>query len=339
MQGIVFPGDGTAKVEEFPDPQPGYGEVVVQIRASGMCGSDLHFYHGNFEFDHSCIQGHEPCGVVHAVGEGVSPTVAAPGDRVMIHHYWGCGACRRCREGWPQMCETAPAKTMAVSANGGHAQYTVLPASSLIPLPDELSFKAGAAIGCGTGTAWGAIKRLGGVSDTTTVVFGQGPIGLSAVMFAKSMGARVIAVDVDANRLEQAKRFGADLLINSRTESLVDIVSEYTDGRLADVVMETSGRAGEDALKVLGTFGRAVITGLPGHIEFTTQEVYKKQWTLMTSWTMSWSEQARCAAYVVANNLPVDDLFSHTWTLDQAQEAYDWFDKQDAGKGVFEFAE
>jgi threonine dehydrogenase-like Zn-dependent dehydrogenase len=339
MQGVIFPGDSTVEVREFEDPQPGPGQVVLKIRASGMCGSDLHFVHGSFDFDHSVIQGHEPCGVVHAVGAGVDLGVAKPGDRMMVHHYWGCGACRRCREGWPQMCETAPGKVMAVSANGGHAQYALVPVSSLIPLPDGLSFRGGAAVGCGTGTAWGAIKRLGGVSDTVTAVFGQGPIGLSAVMFASSMGAKVVAVDVDDNRLAQARRFGADIVVNSRTENLFDAVSEFTGGRLADVVMETSGRASADAFSVLGTFGRVVFTGLPGRTEFNVQEIYKKQWTLMTSWTMSWSEQARCADYIVKHALPVDDLFSHTWTIDQAAEAYAWFDKQDAGKGVFEFAE
>ncbi|MFF1553009.1 alcohol dehydrogenase catalytic domain-containing protein [Rhodococcus erythropolis] len=337
MKGIVFPGDGTTVIREFSDPLPGRGEVVVKIRASGMCGSDLHFYHGSFDFDHGVIQGHEPCGVVYAVGEGISESVVAVGDRVMIHHYFGCGVCRRCREGWPQMCETAPGKTMAVHVNGGHAPYAVVPVSSLLPLPDGLSFKGGAAVGCGTGTAWGAIKRIGGVSDTVTVVIGQGPVGLSATMFAASMGAKVIAVDIDRKRLDSAMHFGADIVVNSREESLLDIVTDYTGGRLADVVMETSGRATQDALGVLGTFGRVCFTGLPGDVEFRTQEVYKKQWTIMTSWTMSSIEQARCAEYIDAHNLPVDDLYSHTWTIDQAAEAYQWFDKQDAGKGVFEF--
>ncbi|MDV7242661.1 MULTISPECIES: zinc-binding dehydrogenase [Rhodococcus] len=337
MKSILFPGDGTTVLREMPEPTPGPGEVVVKIRASGMCGSDLHFYHGSFDFDHSVIQGHEPCGEIYAIGEGVAPTAATVGDRVMIHHYFGCGMCRRCRAGWPQMCETGQGKTMAVNVHGGHAPFAVVPVSSILPLPSGMSFKAGAAIGCGTGTAWGAIKRLGGVSDTVTVVIGQGPVGLSATMFAASMGATVIGVDIDARRLERAKHFGADVVVNSREESLLDVVSDYTGGRLADVVMETSGRATKDAFSVLGTFGRACFSGLPGEVEFTTQAVYKKQWTVMTSWTMSSIEQARCADYVVSHNLPVDDLYSHRWTIDQAAEAYEWFDKQDAGKGVFEF--
>ncbi|NEW26616.1 alcohol dehydrogenase catalytic domain-containing protein [Nocardia cyriacigeorgica] len=337
MKGVVFPGDGTTALRDFPEPEPGPGEVVVKIRASGMCGSDLHFYHGAFDFDHSVIQGHEPCGEVHAVGAGVEPAQAAVGDRVMIHHYFGCRTCRRCRAGWPQMCETAAGKTMAVHVHGGHAPFALVPVAALLPLPDGLSFTAGAAIGCGTGTAWGAIKRLGGVSDTTTVVIGQGPVGLSATMFAASMGARVIAVDIDDRRLAHSTRFGADVVVNSRERALADVVAGYTGGRMADVVLETSGRAGDDALAVLGTFGRAVFTGLPGEVRFTTQSVYKKQWTIMTSWTMSSIEQARCADYVLAHNLPVDELYSHTWTIEQADEAYRWFDKQDAGKGVFLF--
>ncbi|MFS4108365.1 alcohol dehydrogenase catalytic domain-containing protein [Streptomyces sp. PD-S100-1] len=341
MKGIVFPGDRSAVLKEFPGPVPGPGEVVLRIRASGMCGSDLHFYRGSVDFaaGDGVIQGHEPCGEVHAVGPGVGEAMARVGQRVMVHHYWGCQACRRCRAGWPQMCETAPAKTMAVTAHGGHAPYALVPAHTLLPLPDELSYRAGAAIGCGTGTAWGGIKRLGDIADTTTVVFGQGPVGLSATMFAAAMGARVIAVDIDAARLRRARAFGAHETLDPAGTDLVAAVGELTRGRGADVVLETSGRAGQDALSVLGTFGRACFLGLPGQVSFSAEQHYKKQWTLMTSWTMSTIEQARCANFAVAHRLPVDDLYSHAWTLDQAAEAYAWFDRQADGKGVFEFTD
>src|SRR5438874_3659765 len=114
MKGAVIVADRTVELREFPQPEPGYGEVVVAIRASGMCGSDLHVYHqapaepvgGRRTF------GHEPAGVVHAVGAGVPPTVAAVGDRVMIHHYLGCTRCNSCRTGWPQMCTEAPCRVI-----------------------------------------------------------------------------------------------------------------------------------------------------------------------------------------------------------------------------------
>jgi threonine dehydrogenase-like Zn-dependent dehydrogenase len=339
MKAVVFPGDRTAVLKDFPEPVAGPGEVVVRMRASGMCGSDLHFYHGtiNFGDTQDTIAGHEPCGDVHALGPGVDESQVRVGDRVMIHHYWGCQTCPNCRMGWPQMCETSPAATMAITAHGGHAPYAVVPVRSLLPLPDELSYKAGAAIGCGTGTAWGGIKRVGNIGDTTTVVFGQGPVGISATMFASAMGATVIAVDISASRLASSSGFGATHVIDSSQNDVAAAIADLTGGRGAEVVLETSGHAAKDALDVLGAWGRACFIGLPGPVEFTTADNYKKQWTLMTSWTMSTIEQKRCADFVVSHKLPVDDLFTRSWSLDQAAEAYAWFDQGTDGKGVFEF--
>lgn len=339
MRGITFPGDRRAVLKEFPDPEPAAGEVVVRIRASGMCGSDLHFYRGSVSFGGGAdtIQGHEPCGEVHAVGAGVTPEMAAAGDRVMIHHYWGCNRCVHCRSGWPQMCDGGDVHTLCINAHGGHAPYVVVPVSTLLPLPDSLSFKAGAAIGCGTGTAWGALKRLGDLGGATLVVLGQGPVGQSGTMLASALGARVVAVDVNNDRLARAREFGASEAINSAETDLAGAVAELTGGRGAELVLETSGVAGVDALKVLGKWGRACFVGLPGEVHFKTADVYKNQWTLMTSWTMSSIEQGRCAEFIAARGLPVDDLFSRSWPLEQAVDAYEWFDRQADGKGVFEF--
>ena len=337
MRAIAFPGDDTTVIREFDDPVPGSGEVVVRVRASGMCGSDLLFRRGAIAVGTDIIQGHEPCGDVHAVGDGVTPMMARVGDRVMIHHYWGCDACPACRSGWPQMCEREPSKVMGISANGGHAPFLKLPARTLLPLPDALSYKAGAAIGCGTGTAWGGLQRLGNVAGETIVVFGQGPVGLSGTMLASALGATVIAVDIDDNRLQRAKSFGAASTVNSRSSNVVEVIADLTGERGAPLILETSGKANDDALAVLAPWGRACFLGLPGHIEFDVQAHYKKQWTLMTSWTMSTIEQLRCAEFIAARNLPIDDIYTHTWSLDQGVEAYEWFAQQSDGKGVFEF--
>ncbi len=339
MQGVTFPGDRRAFLKEFPDPQPGPGEVLVRMRASGMCGSDLHFYRGTASFGGGAdiIQGHEPCGEVHAVGPGVTPEIASVGDRVMIHHYWGCNTCDHCRSGWPQMCDGGNVHTLCIDEPGGHAPYMVVPARTLLPLPDSLSYKAGAAIGCGTGTAWGGLKRLGDLGGTTLVVLGQGPVGLSGTMLASALGARVIGVDINSTRLDRANRFGASEVVNSAEVDIREAISELTGGKGADLVLETSGVANGDALKVLGKWGRACFIGLPGPVSFKTEEIFRNQWTLMTSWTLSSIEQRRCAEFVAARKLPVDDLFTKIWSLDQAAEAYEWFDKQTDGKGVFEF--
>ncbi|MET7288831.1 zinc-binding dehydrogenase [Streptomyces sp. NPDC005573] len=339
MQGITFPGDRRAVLKDFPDPEPGPGEVVVRMRASGMCGSDLHFYRGTASFGGGpdMIQGHEPCGEVHAVGAGVTPDMAAVGDRVMIHHYWACETCDHCRSGWPQMCDGGDVHTLCIDEPGGHAPYMVVPVRTLLPLPDGLSFKAGAAVGCGTGTAWGGLKRLGDLGGANLVVLGQGPVGLSGTMLASALGARVIGVDINDARLERAHGFGASHVVNSATADLTEVIQDLTGGRGADLVLETSGRANADALKILGKWGRACFIGLPGDVSFRTEDVFRNQWTLMTSWTLSSIEQGRCADFIASRELPVDDLFTRSWSLDQAAEAYAWFDRQTDGKGVFEW--
>ena len=136
------------------------------------------------------------------------------GARMMVHHYSGCGLCSHCRTGWTQMCVEGSV-VYGVTAHGGHARYMKIPASTLVPLPDGLSFETGAAISCGTGTAYGALRRLNLSGRDTIAIFGQGPVGLSATQFAVAMGARVIASDIGLERLALAKRYGADVTINA----------------------------------------------------------------------------------------------------------------------------
>src|SRR5439155_4124575 len=138
------------------------------------------------------VAGHEPCGVVAAVGPDVSEEQARVGQRVMNHHYKGCGSCKHCRTGWSQLCLEG-CIVYGATGHGAHAPYMKVPASTLVPLPDELSFEEGAAISCGTGTAYQALKRLDVSGRDTLAVFGQGPVGLSAVLLGQAMGARVIA--------------------------------------------------------------------------------------------------------------------------------------------------
>ena len=232
MRGVAFRGERQIEMRTFPDPTPGPGEVVVAIKASGMCGSDLHYYRGaRVADDKLIVAGHEPCGVVAAVGPGVFGPHSKIGARVMVHHYAGCSDCPHCRSGWAQMCESVPVKVYGSNDHGAHAPYLKVPASTLVPLDDRLSFAAGAAISCGTGTAWGAFERIGLTGRDTLAVFGQGPVGLSATMLAKAMGARVIALDVDDSRLAVAKDFGADAVVNPRDGKAVAAIRELTAAR------------------------------------------------------------------------------------------------------------
>ncbi|MEE2058424.1 zinc-dependent alcohol dehydrogenase family protein [Rhodococcus artemisiae] len=342
MQGLVFDGDRRVSLRDFPDPKPGEGEIVIRVTASGMCGSDLHYYRASAESTPdsttACVGGHEPAGIVQELGPG-SGTGLAVGDRVMIHHYAGCGHCVPCRSGWTQMCTTGAPLVYGKNAHGAHAPYMQVSARSALPLSDSLSFEAGAAIGCGTGTAWGALERLGDIGGTDVVVFGQGPVGISATMLAAARGARVIAVDLEPERLAQSSRFGAADTVDAGSVDAVAAIRELTGGSGASAAVETSGAtaAAASAVEALAPWGRLCVVGLGGTVELDVRRYLSRQLTVMTSWSMSSVQQLECADFIDRHSLPVDDLFSDRWSLDQAEEAYIKFDKQDAGKGVFVF--
>lgn len=340
MKALHIVGDRTVELREVPDPVPGPHDVILEIKASGLCGSDLHQYRATREaaaFSAQFVAGHEPAGVVSAVGSGVTPDQAVVGDRVMVHHYGGCNRCTACRSGWTQMCVTRPAEVYGNNADGAHAAYMKVPATTLVPLREELSFEAGAAIGCGTGTAWGGLERLGEVGGKTMAIMGQGPVGLSGTMLAAARGAHVIAVDLQAERLEQATAFGASATAQGSTGDTVAQIQELTHGRGVDLVLETSGSsaAATQALAALAPWGKVCFVGLGGVVQFPVLDYMRRQITILTSWSMSIVGQQQCADFVVERSLPIDDLFSHRWGLPQADEAYQEFDRQTSGKGVF----
>lgn len=345
MKAVVFTGNRQLELMEFPDPTPGPGEVVLEIKASGMCGSDLKYYRnppgtptlGLGERKGPIIGGHEPCGVVAEVGAGVDPQLATVGDRVMDHHYDGCGVCKHCRGGWSQMCLDGTT-VYGATGHGAHAKYMKVPAHTLVKLPDDLSFKAGAAISCGTGTAYGALKRLDLAGDETVVIFGQGPVGLSATQLAKAMGARVIALDISAERRQLAEDFGADVVIDPLNNDVVSAVRDLTGGEGAHKSLDCSSNpeARAAAVRCVRTWGTACFVGEGGDVHLdVSQDLLRRQVTLVGSWTFSKIGQADCARFISERKIDVDSLFTHEYRLDQAVEAYALFDKQTTGKGVF----
>ena len=346
MKGVVFPGNRQLEILEFPDPTPGPGEVVLEIKASGMCGSDLKFYRpkdgaaslGLGNLSGPIIAGHEPCGVVAAVGQGVPENQAKVGMRVMVHHYRGCGVCEHCSTGWMQMCAEGVKEVYGATGHGAHARYMKCPARTLVPLPDALSFEAGAAISCGTGTAWGALHRLELQGDQTIAIFGQGPVGLSATLLASEMGARVIALDTGEERLQRAKDFGADVLINpANTENVVQAIRDVTHGRGAHASMDCSSAptARTQSVQCVRSWGKACFVGEGDTVTLNvSNDMLRRQVTIIGSWTFSTVGQGKCAEYVADKEIVLDRLFTHRWKLEQAKEAYELFDKQTSGKGV-----
>jgi propanol-preferring alcohol dehydrogenase len=243
MRGVVLTGEQGVEVREFPDPVPGPGEVVVRLRASAICGSDLPAYNAPKEGRRDremLIQGHEPSGIVESVGPGV--TTVQPGDRVTVYHYLGCGHCEQCAAGYLQWCRDA--RGLGSHVHGGDADLLLIDECNALKLPDELSFVDGAAIACVAGTTFSALSKIAPSGRDTLAVFGLGPVGLTGVMFGKAMGARVIGVGRRAVRLDLARRLGADEVID------IDDVPEsgrrlleLTDGLGVSAAYETSGSA------------------------------------------------------------------------------------------------
>jgi len=346
MKGVVFLGERRIELREFPDPEPGPRDVVLEIKASGMCGTDLRPYRGKWEpgavrggirrSAEPVIAGHEPCGVVAEVGSAVAEREARIGQRVMDHHYRGCGVCKHCAAGWAQMCLEGPVVFGSVE-HGGHAQYMKVPVSTLVPLPEELSFTTGAAISCGTGTAYGALRRLSLHGDETIAIFGQGPVGLSATQLAHAMGARVIALDISAERRALAESLGADVVLDPQAIDAVEAIRELTHGEGAHKTLECSSApsARRAAVQATRAWGAACYVGEGGEVTLeVSPDLLRRQITLIGSWTFSRSGQMDCACFIADRGIEVDRLFTHRWPLEQAAEAYALFDKQTIGKGV-----
>jgi (R,R)-butanediol dehydrogenase/meso-butanediol dehydrogenase/diacetyl reductase len=357
MRGVVFKGNRTLDVMTFDDPKPGRGEVVVKMKASGMCGSDLHYYRApepnalvaalglrgfserGMDPHTPIIAGHEPCGVVEEMGPGTESCPFKPGDRVIVYHYEGCGFCDHCRTGWAQMCDDGCDPHGAVK-HGGHADYQLVPASTLVKLPDEISFESGAAIACGTGTAFGAIVRLGLSARDSLAVFGLGPVGLSAVQLAVATGAEVFGVDISAERVAKARELGAAHAINGATHDPVEEIRKLTAGRGVTCAMDCAGGkvAKQQAVRSTAPWGRIALVAVGGDLEIDSyKDLIAKQRTVFGSWTFSQVGMKDCALFIAGHGVEVDKIFSDRWDIAEARRAYENFDRQAGGKGVFVF--
>src|SRR6202140_3354994 len=345
MRGVTFLGERKLRLARFPHPAPGPLDVVVEIKAAGMCGSDLKFYRatggasalGLGKVSGPVIAGHEPCGVVAAIGGAVDERTARIGARVMVHHYSGCGTCRHCQTGWSQMCANGSI-VYGATRHGAPAPYMKVPAHTLVALPDELSFATGAAISCGTGTAYQALQRMNLAGGDTIAIVGQGPVGLSATQPAAAVGARVIALDVSAERLARAREFGADAPIDPKADDAVAAIRTLTHGAGADRTLDTSGTADGRLIAVRGArpWGVVCFVGEGGDVTIdVSPQMLRKQLTIIGSWTFSTTILADCARFVAHNKIDVEHLFTDRWKLDQAEAAYTLFDQQTSGRGVF----
>ena len=238
MRALVYQGPMTMTVEQVPDPVPGPGQVLVQVKAVGICGSDVHGFIGKTgRRKPPMIMGHEVTGVVVQVGTDV--THFGPGDRVAINPILACGMCRNCRTGRPNICLDRHA--LGVDLPGAYADYVQVAERMLWPLPDELSLEAGSLVEP-LAVALHAVNLTPLRLMDTVVIVGTGTIGLLTLMAARLAGAgTVIVTDKSAHRLNVARRLGADVTINVDQEQPLPIVQSLTDGAGADAVIEAVG--------------------------------------------------------------------------------------------------
>ncbi|GEP60843.1 alcohol dehydrogenase AdhP [Reyranella soli] len=249
-------------IEEVPVPQPGPGQVVVKIAATGVCHTDLHAAEGDWPVKPTppFIPGHEGVGHVSAVGAGVRHV--KEGDRVGVPWlYTACGHCKHCLGGWETLCMEQ--QNTGYSVNGGFAEYVLADPNYVGHLPAKADFVEISPILCAGVTVYKGLKVTDTKPDDWVVISGIGGLGHMAVQYAKAMGLNVIAVDVDEPKLDLAKRLGAALTVNARTQDPVAFVKKEVGGAQGVLVTAVSPKAFEQALGMVGRGGTVSLTGLP----------------------------------------------------------------------------
>ncbi len=277
VRGVVAPGKGKpVSVETVVVPDPGPGEVLVDVQACGVCHTDLHYREGGINDDFPFLLGHEAAGTIAAVGEGV--TSVAPGDFVVLNWRAVCGECRACRRGKPWYCFATHNATQKMTLAdgtelspalgiGAFAEKTLVAAGQATTVNAKASPAAAGLLGCGVMAGFGAATHTGGVTRGDTIaVFGCGGVGDAAIAAARLAGARtIIAIDRDPKKLEWAKDFGATHTIDASKEDVVERVKELTDGYGADICVEAVGRPEvlEQAFFARDLAGTVVQVGVP----------------------------------------------------------------------------
>jgi threonine dehydrogenase-like Zn-dependent dehydrogenase len=332
MKALFFRGNSKVEVIDYPDPKPGPGEVVVQMSAAGICGSDLLIYRP--ADPPPFISGHEGAGVVAEIGDGVLNVKV--GDRVAIYHHHGCGECTLCRMGLYMQCRNRSGLNW--HKDGCDSDYFKVQSDFCMKLPDELTFNDGAIIGCAGGTAYSAVKKMDLSGRNSFVLFGAGPVGLAILMVARVYGVKPIVVDLLKERLDFAGRFGAAELVDASREDTTERIMSLTYGRGADRVMVASGSsaAQADGVRCIAANGRIGFVGM-GAKENTIDldHFIRRQATAVGSYVCPRNDYPEMAEFLVGNNIHFADMVTRTFKLEQAEEAYRLFAEGAVGKFMF----
>jgi threonine dehydrogenase-like Zn-dependent dehydrogenase len=344
MNGVVLPGNSTIRHITLEVPRPGPGQVLLAMKASSICGSDIraiyreHLGHGPEAYQ-GVVAGHEPCGQVVEVGPECKRLEV--GDRVAVYHIAGCGVCDECRGGYMIGCTSPYRAAYGWQRDGGHAEYLLAEERTCLPLPDGLSYLDGALVSCGFGTAYEALLRLAVSGRDRLLVTGLGPVGLAAAMLGRALGAGpVIGTDISPERLAIAVELGlVDHAVLAGDEAAARI-ADLTGGKGCEASVDCSGSEAARllALRSTRTWGRCAFVGEGGHVTLdVSQELIHRQITLHGSWVTSLRHMSELLANLVRWNLRPDVTVTDRFALADAGAAYKVADAGTAGKVAIVF--
>jgi len=347
MRGAVLPGDSTTQLREYPVPRPGHGEVLLRVKASTICGSDIRcIYHEHLgkgpEGYQGVIAGHESSGQVVAAGPGCRQFT--PGDRAIVYHISGCGLCNDCRRGYMISC-THPTLRRAYGwqRDGGMAEYMLAEEKDLVQLPASLSYADGAQVACGFGTVYEGLEKIGISGNDAVLITGLGPVGLAAAALCRKLGAeRILGVDAIEERLRIAREMKlCDEVLVAGPDNEAE-VRKLTGGCGVERAVECSAHPAARAMAIRATrkWGRIVMIGEGGRMEMNpSPDMIHDQKTLYGSWVTSTWRMMELVDRLVRWNLHPADLITHRFPLEKVDEAYSLMASGKCGKVAVCFGE
>ncbi len=320
------PGDNFS-VEEVDVPSIGPDDVLVEIKAAGICGSDVHYKKGDASPSRIPLTlGHEGAGIVRSVGSNVSNV--RNGDHVIVHYVISCGNCKPCLQGFDNRCRNRI--SIGHDVDGVFAEFIKIPSRNALKMANHIPFEWGAITACAVSTAFHAVKRSGLKKSDTVAVFGIGGVGIHAVMWAKFFGAgRVIAVDIVDSKLEAASEYGADVVVNSARQDVLEVIGRETEDWGADVTIECSGSAEAMKQAIKAIKGKDLFeTGTVVSVGLQTKPFEFEYWNLREGWATVSGDHTRFDLYQIiklieAGRIDLSKSVTHEISLKEINEGVD----------------
>lgn len=330
MIAAYLPGNSTVEMRTVPVPVPGHGEVLLRMKASTICGSDIRcIYHEHLgkgpEGYQGVIAGHEPCGQIVTTGPGCRRF--KDGDRVIVYHISGCGVCNDCRRGYMISCtSTQYRRAYGWQRDGGMAEYMIAEEKDLVALPDQLSYADGAQVACGFGTVYEGLEKIGINGDHGVLITGLGPVGLATCALCRTLGAKkIIGIDVVPERMKIAIDLGLCDHVLVSDQDNVEQVRELTGGSGVERAVDCSAHhaARATAIRATRKWGKIVFLGEGGTVEFNpSPDIIHDQKTIYGSWVTSIWLMEELVERLVRWNLHPADIITHRFSLANVADAY-----------------